>query len=454
MRVNVIMPQLGESVAEGTIVKWFKTVGDRIEKDENILEISTDKVDSEIPAPAAGVLVEILAQEGDTLEVGKPIAVIETDVAQAKVSAKPARPPKEKAKEEKAAPKEEKAPAVPYGATEGEIIEVHHPPKNEEPIPKEGKRFFSPLVHKIAKEEGLSDEELDRIAGSGAGGRVTKADLEAYLEQKKVVAAHPPPTRAEIKLPPGAAAPAPPPSPSPLEPRVPGAGEEVFPMDIMRRRIAEHMVKSAFTAPHVTSVSEADMTSVVRFREKNKKTFEEREGYKLTYTPIIIEATIRALKDYPYLNASVDGENVILKRYINIGVAVALENGLIVPVIKGADGMNLRALARAVNDISVRARTKRLSPDEVHGSTFSITNPGIFGNLFGTPIINQPNVGILGLGAIVKRPVVIEGDAITIRPMMYLSLSYDHRLVDGALGGQFLQRVVHYLETFDPDTSV
>lgn len=449
MRVNVIMPQLGESVAEGTIVKWMKKVGDRIEKDENILEISTDKVDSEIPAPAAGVLVEILAQEGDTIEVGKPIAVIETDVSQAKVAAKPPKPPKEKAKEEKV-----EVPSVPYGTTGGEVIEVHLPPKHEEPAKEEGRRFYSPLVRKIAKEEGISDEELDRIAGSGAGGRITKADLEAYLEQKKVAVAPPPPTREEIQLPPGAAAPAPPPSPPPIEPRVPGAGEEIFPMDIMRRRIAEHMVKSAFTAPHVTSVSEADMTNVVNFREKNKRAFEEREGYKLTYTPIIIEATIRALKDYPYLNASVDGENVILKHYINIGVAVALESGLIVPVIKGADGMNLRGLARAVNDISVRARTKRLSPDEVHGSTFSITNPGIFGNLFGTPIINQPNVGILGLGAIVKRPVVSGGDAITIRPMMYLSLSYDHRLVDGALGGQFLQRVVHYLETFDSNSSV
>jgi 2-oxoglutarate dehydrogenase E2 component (dihydrolipoamide succinyltransferase) len=214
------------------------------------------------------------------------------------------------------------------------------------------------------------------------------------------------------------------------------------------------MVKSAFTAPHVTSVSEADMTNIVAFRERLKSSFEAREGYKLTYTPIIIECVIKALKDYPYLNSSIDGENIILKHYINMGIAVALENGLIVPVIKGADGMNLRSLAKAVNDLSVRARTKRLSPDDVHGSTFSITNPGIFGNLFGTPIINQPNVAILGLGAIVKRPMIIEGDAITIRSMMYLSLSYDHRIIDGALGGQFLQRVVHYLENFDPKTTI
>ena len=233
-----------------------------------------------------------------------------------------------------------------------------------------------------------------------------------------------------------------------------GEGEEVIPMDIMRRKIAEHMVRSAYTAPHVTSVSETDMSNIVLFRERSKKAFEQREGFKLTYTPIIIEVTIRALKEFPYVNASLEGENIILKHYINIGLAVAVEGGLIVPVIKGADGMSLLALARATNDLSERSRTKRLNPDEVHGSTFSITNPGIFGNLFGTPIINQPNAAILGVGAIVKRPVVVNGDAITVRPMMYLSLSYDHRLIDGALAGQFLQRLVHHTESYDPDITI
>ncbi len=442
MRVNVIMPQLGESVAEGTIVKWLKKVGDPIQRDENILEISTDKVDSEIPAPASGILVEILAQEGETIPIGKPIAVIETDVAQAKAApVPPAKAPAEQKTE---------APAVAYGAEPGATRIVKRPAagKASEAAPK---RFLSPLVKSIAQAEGITNEELDRITGTGAGGRLTKSDLQNYLEQRK---SRPKPmaARPAAVLPPAAATPAP--APTPGIPAIPGEGEEVIPMDIMRRRIAEHMVKSAFTAPHVTSVSEADMTNIVAFRERLKSSFEAREGYKLTYTPIIIECVIKALKDYPYLNSSIDGENIILKHYINMGIAVALENGLIVPVIKGADGMNLRSLAKAVNDLSVRARTKRLSPDDVHGSTFSITNPGIFGNLFGTPIINQPNVAILGLGAIVKRPVVIEGDAITIRSMMYLSLSYDHRIIDGALGGQFLQRVVHYLENFDPKTTI
>ncbi len=300
----------------------------------------------------------------------------------------------------------------------------------------------------MAQEQGISEAELGGIPGSGSGGRVGKQDLIAYLEKKRSA-----PVRPAVGLAPqpkitiGETA-------KPSAPPAAGLREEIIPMDIMRRRIADHMVKSAFTAPHVTSVSEADMTNIVSFRERVKAAFEAREGYKLTYTPIIIEAAIKALQEYPYLNASLEGDNIILKHYINFGVAVALENGLIVPVVKGADEMNLLALARAVNDLSTRARTKRLSPDDVRGSTFSLTNPGIFGNLFGTPIINQPNVAILGIGAIKKYPVVLANDAIAIRPLMYLSLSYDHRIIDGALGGQFLQRLAHYLENFDPLTTI
>jgi 2-oxoglutarate dehydrogenase E2 component (dihydrolipoamide succinyltransferase) len=443
MRVNVNMPQLGESVAEGTILKWLKQVGDTVEKDEDILEISTDKVDSEIPSPAAGVLVEILAQEGETIEVGKPIAVIETDASQAKVVEKPAEPAKEEAAKEKAPA----APAVAYGTGPGEeAVTVKRKPDKEKAVVATEKRFYSPLVRKIAEEESISQAELDSIAGSGASGRVTKKDLEAYLEKRgkaPVPAKAVPAVKAPVVQPEAPAA----------SPTV-GEGEEIVPMDVMRQKIAEHMVKSAFTAPHVTSVSEADMSNIVKFRERHKAEFQRREGFKLTYTPIIIEATIKALKEYPWLNASLDGENIIVKHYVNMGMAVALENGLIVPVIGGADGMNLLALARAVNDLSERARTKRLSPDEVHGSTFSITNPGVFGNLFGSPIINQPNLAILGIGAIVKRPVVVGDDAITVRPMMYLSLSYDHRIIDGALAGQFLERLVYHMENYDLDATI
>ncbi|MCX6640025.1 MAG: dihydrolipoamide acetyltransferase family protein [bacterium] len=438
MRVNVIMPQLGESVAEGTILKWHKKVGDVIAKDEDILEVSTDKVDSEIPATAAGILVEILAADGVTIQVGKTIAVIETDVTEAQSA--------EKIKPlliigEPAPPLKETAPVVAYGAPESGVITVSRPHEAKAPSQTDARRFYSPLVRKIAADQGITDLELDRITGSGTDGRVTKGDLESYLAKRQI------PAPSAVKVP----------TPIPVStatPLIAGQGEEIVPMDVMRRKIAEHMVRSSHTAVHVTSVSEVDLKNVVIFRERHKAAFEAREGFKLTYTPIIIEAVVKALKEFPYVNSSVDGDNVILKHYINIGMAVALENGLIVPVIKGADGMNLLALCRAVNDLSTRARARKLNPDEVHGSTFSITNPGVFGNLFGSPIINQPNVAILGIGAIIKRPVVLEGDAIAVRPMMYVSLSYDHRIIDGALGGKFLQRVAHYLENFDPEISI
>jgi 2-oxoglutarate dehydrogenase E2 component (dihydrolipoamide succinyltransferase) len=449
MRVNVNMPQLGESVAEGTIVKWLKKVGDPVQRDEDILEISTDKVDSEIPSPATGILVEILAQEGETIGIGKAIAVIETDVSQAK-AVQPGAPKKEAGAAPAPVPPAKEEEQVAYAVDAGEVKVVHVPHEEGRAEEKAKQRFYSPLVKKIAQEERISAEELDAIEGSGAGGRVTKEDVMNYLARRKEGAVPLQPTKPAAP----AVEQAPPPAAKPAPAMIPGRGEEIIPMDIMRRRIAEHMVKSKFTAPHVFSVAEVDMTRVVQFRERVKQSFEEREGFKFTITPIVIEASVKALKEFPLVNSSVDGENIILKHYINIGIAVALENGLIVPVIKGADGMNLLALARAANDLSVRARNKRLSPDDVTGSTFSLTNFGVFGNIFGAPIINQPNVAILGIGAIKKRPVVIEGDAIAVRSMLYLSISYDHRIVDGALGDQFLQRIRYYLENFDPNTTL
>jgi 2-oxoglutarate dehydrogenase E2 component (dihydrolipoamide succinyltransferase) len=448
------MPQLGESVAEGTIIKWLKTPGDKVERDENILEISTDKVDSEIPAPASGILVEILAKEGEVIPIGKPIAVIETEVSQAKIAekkssgdgAKPAEEQGEAVKE--AAPQ---VPTVPYGTTEAEVRVIQRPREAKPDETKTERRFYSPLIKKMAEEEHISQQELDTIQGSGTGGRVTKKDLSDYIEKKRTGT----PARPAVRPQPQVQPMAPVEQPGMAQaPAMAGLGEEVIPMPNMRKRIAEHMVRSIQTSAHVTSVSEADLTNIARWREAHKKAFEEREGFNLTYTPIIIEATIKALKEFPYVNASVDGENIIVKHYVNFGVAVAVENGLVVPVIKEADTMNLLALARAVNDLSVRARTKRITVDELQGSTFSMTNPGIFGNLFGTPIINQPNVAILGVGAIKKRPVVLDGDAIAVRSMLYVGLTYDHRLTDGAMAGRFLQRAVHYLESFDTGTTI
>ena len=437
-RVDMTMPQMGESIAEGTILKWLKKAGDKIARDETILEISTDKVDSEIPAPVSGVLAEILVEEGKTVNVGTPIARIETDASApaATGNGKPAPAPAAAAQapvaqaEPKpaakpvAAPPAPAAPAVPAAATPTAVT-AH-----------DGDRFYSPLVRAIAKEENVSAAELGTIAGTGASGRVTKNDIMAYLQQR---------TAPQPAAPaPAAARPAAPPAVVYEQDRV-----EIVPMDNMRRRIAEHMVMSKQTSAHVYSVSTCDMTRIVQYRERVKNEFEKREGTKLTYTPFFIDAAVRALRDFPMINARIDGNNIVFKKVINLGIAVALENGLIVPVIKSADALNMVGLARATNDIAARARNKQLKPDEVQGGTFSITNMGSFGNLFGIPVINQPQVAILGIGAIKKTPVVV-GDGIAIRDLVYLSLSYDHRLIDGAYGGQFLQRVVDYLEAFEP----
>lgn len=440
-KIDLVMPKMGESIAEGTIIKWTKKEGDRIERDETILEISTDKVDSEIPSTAAGVLAKILVEEGKTVAVGTVIAQIETEASAA------AAPTDGQVKPAAAAPVEAKKVEAPVAAPKPAMVEA-------EPVSREGKRFYSPLVRTIAKQENISMQELEALPGSGVEGRVTKNDIMAYLENRSLPkpavgqsASAPTPMPSVATRP--SAPPMPPPAVMPSMP-VDETRVEIMPMDHMRKRIAEHMVMSKQISPHVYSVSECDMTNIVRYREAIKDEFEKREGTKLTFTPFFIDAVVRAIKDFPIINSSIDVDKVLIKKFVNIGIAVALPSGLIVPVIKNTDSYNLVGLARATNDIAYRARNKQLKPDEVQGGTFSITNMGSFGNLFGIPVINQPQVAILGIGAITKRPVVIN-DAIAIRDIVYLSLSYDHRIIDGAYGGQFLERVVYYLENFKPE---
>jgi 2-oxoglutarate dehydrogenase E2 component (dihydrolipoamide succinyltransferase) len=439
-KVDMIMPQMGESIAEGTIIKWLKKEGDKVEKDEIILEISTDKVDSEIPSPQAGVIKKLLAPEGETVQVGSVIAHIETegvgDAAAETPAAQPAKvePTKEIPAEEVTVVAEpalaQTQPAVQVSVDGGSISAI---PRTD----RAGKKFFSPLVRSIARTEGLNIEELERIEGTGAKGRVTKKDVLTYLERRSTLV---PTAPAAVPVP----AYVPPAQPEFSDDRV-----EIIPMDNMRKSIAAHMVHSVQTSPHVFAVSEADMTNLVKFRGQYKDAFLKKTGTKLSYMPFIVEACVKALLDYPLVNSSVDGDKIIRKKYIGIGMAVALENsGLIVPVIKNADSLNIVGLARAVNDLASRARVKKLKPAEVQDGTFSITNMGSFGSLMGFPIINQPQVAILGVGVIQKRPMVIN-EAIAIRDMMYISLSFDHRIVDGALAGQFLDRITYYLTNFD-----
>ncbi len=413
MKFEMVMPKMGESIMDGTILKWLKQPGDTVEKDEIILEISTDKVDSEIPAPVSGTISQLLAAEGDTVDVGSVIALFETD--QAVESSAPA--PQAETVEEETVPVVAATPA---------------------PAPKskpQGARFYSPVVMNIANENGIAFAELETIPGSGLNGRVTKKDIMNYIAGRgkapRVQAAAP-------------AAPA----------GFTGAdGIEVIEMDRMRKSIAEHMIKSKHTSAHVSLYAEIDMQNISRIRERNKKAFKAREGFSLTYMPFIAEATTRALKEFPMLNASIDGDRILVKHFVNLGIAVAVEAGLIVPNIFHADERNLTGLARAINDVAARARDKKLKPDEVVNGTFSISNFGVYGTSVGFPIINQPQVAILGVGAIKKRPVVIN-DAIAIRPIMYLSLTIDHRLIDGAMGAQFLQRVGQLLEGYDPEMSL
>jgi pyruvate dehydrogenase E2 component (dihydrolipoamide acetyltransferase) len=424
MSTDVIMPQMGESVAEGTITRWMKKVGDRVERDEPLFEISTDKVDAEIPSPAAGVLAKILVNENQTVEVNTVVAEIDGEgnkTAASPVSeTAPATPP---------AP----AAAAPSAAAPGPGIEA--PPRPAEKIRS------SPLVRRIAKERNI---DLARVQGSGLGGRISKKDVLAYLSSRETGAPAPP------QVAPGPTPAAIPPAPArPAAPAVVFTGPtQAVPMTAMRRQIAEHMVASKRTSAHVNTFFEVEMTKVAETLARYGAEFERRNGMKLTYTPFFVRAAVEGLKQFPIMNSSLDGENVIYKRDVNIGVAVALETGLIVPVIKHADEKNFLGITRSLRDLAERARSKRLSVDDVQEGTFTITNPGIFGSLTGTPIINQPQVAIMGVGVIEKRPVVRQ-DAIAIRTMVYLALSFDHRVLDGAIADQFMAKVKNVLENWD-----
>lgn len=452
--VDVVMPKMGESLQEGTVIKWLKKVGEEVERDEMILEISTDKVDTEVPSPVSGTLIEVLANEGDTVEVGVVIARISTGGGAVVAASAPAAAPVA------AAPKVE----VNAPQTTPEVVIPASGGTTEIPSRK-GDNFYSPLVRAMAKDSGVTLEELEQIKGSGVQGRVTKEDLTKYISNRGT-------TKPQVTTPvatqpaPSAATPAPAPKPAtatvPAAPKAPAisfpAGDdvEIIPMDRIRQLISEHMVYSKHTSAHVTSVAEVDVTNIVNFRNKNKDKFEKQEGFKLTFTPFFAKAAVDAIRQFPMVNVSVDGKNIIRHKRINLGVATALPDGnLIVPVIKNSEVLNITGLARSVYDLSTRARNKKLVPDEIQGGTFTLTNVGTFGTLFGTPVINQPQCGIFGVGAIKKRPVVkeVEGnDLILVRHMMYCSITYDHRVIDGMLAGQTLAAFVKSLENMNENT--
>jgi 2-oxoglutarate dehydrogenase E2 component (dihydrolipoamide succinyltransferase) len=404
--IDVIMPQMGESIAEGTVTKWHKKIGDRIERDEPLFEISTDKVDTEIPSPASGILSEIRVGEGQTVPINTVVAVIGESVAEARAEAPPQPPPS-------------RPPAPP-------------PPPAAPALTSERGPRSSPLVRKMAREHEI---DLLKISGSGQGGRITKHDVVKHLESRGTP---------ESALPSQMAAAA----TASVVAITPSGRVEIAPMSGMRKSIAEHMVFSRRTSAHVTTVFEADVSRIVQARESLKRAFEKEEGVKLNYTPFFIRAVTSALKSYPALNASIEGDKILYRKEYNIGIAVAIDGGLIVPVVHHADEKSFLGLARAVSDLAERARAKRLKPEEVQGGTFTLTNPGPYGSLFGTPIINQPQVAILGVGGIHKRPIVVN-DAIAVRSMVYLALSFDHRLVDGALADQFMAEVKRRLEGWD-----
>ena len=423
--VDLVMPKLGESIMEATILKWRKQSGDTVALDETVLEIATDKVDSEVPSTAAGVIQEILFPVNEVVPIGTVIARIQTTMSQPVTTNSPAPP----------TPPVTTQPLAPVSAT-----------VNQQPITIGTNRFYSPLVLNIAASEGISMTELENIPGSGSEGRITKKDILEYVATR---AQSPVMIKQEVAVPVPVA-----PVLSMPAPMVSG-NVEIIEMDRMRKLIADHMVKSKQTSPHVTSFTEADVTNLVLWREKVKKDFEKREGTKITYTPLFIEAIVRCIKKFPLINCSLEGNNIILKKDINIGMATALPSGnLIAPVIRNADQYNMVGLAKQVNQLAEAARQGKLRPDDTQNGTFTLTNVGTFGSLMGTPIINQPQVAILAVGAIKKRPVVVEtpaGDSIAIRHMMYLSMSYDHRIVDGSLGATFLTAVAKELESFDAD---
>lgn len=442
-RVEIRLPKMGESVTEATITNWLKEVGDSVEMDEPLVEVATDKVDNELPSEAEGTVVEIMYSKDDTVQVGEVIAIIETEGGS--VAAEPA--------------KEVQIEAKVDAKVVAEVQESMNNAAEQVAISKNGPsgKFYSPLVRNIAKTEGVSMEELETISGSGQGGRVTKKDILAYLDNRPAGGAAPAAsTNATPAAKPAAASK---PQSTGIEikkPTIPVMeGDEIIEMDRMRKLIAEHMVMSKHVSPHVTSYVEADVTNIFKWRAKVKDEFMSRENEKITFTPIFMEAIVKAIKDFPMINVSVDGDNIIKRKDINIGMATALPSGnLIVPVIKKADQLNLVGITKAVNDLANRARNNKLNPEDIQGGTYTVTNVGTFGNVMGTPIINQPQVAILALGAIRKVPAVIEtpdGDFIGIRYKMFMSHSYDHRVVDGALGGMFVKRVADYLEQFDPN---
>lgn len=444
-KFEITMPKMGESVIEATITRWLKEEGDQVEEDDSICELATDKVDSEIPSPVEGKLVKRLFEEGETVEVGKVIAVMEIEG-------------EDDEQEDSGDTEETKQTASEEQTSEKTTSKKADKEESDTKKPadfSDTERFYSPLVKNIARQENISLEQLESINGSGKDGRVTKEDVLSFLDKRqegKLSKAEEPakvksegqPQAARVEV---------------EQPEVKaGEQDEIVEMDRMRKLIADHMVASKHISPHVTSYHEVDMTNIVNWRNKHKKQFQEKEGAKLTFTPILVEAAVKALKDFPGVNASVDGHNIIYRKNINIGMATALPNGnLIVPVIKNADHKNLVGLTMDVNDLASRARDNKLQPDEIQGGTFTITNLGSFGNITGSPIINQPQVAILALGAIRKKPVVIEtehGDSIGIRHMMILSLSYDHRVVDGAMGGMYLAKLAEYLENFDTNRNI
>lgn len=443
-RVDVIMPKMGESVMEGTVLTWHKKPGDAIEADETLLEIGTDKVDTEIPSPTAGVLKEILVAEGETVPVGTVMATIAAEgsyVQPTDIAPQPATQ----------APVSDVSPvAAPAHPAGGDGL-----PPSEAPRHGDDGRFYSPLVRSIAQTEGVTTTELAAITGSGREGRVTKGDILSYLGKRGSGAS---PAGSTISIPQAVEAPAVSFN-APTEESGEGGRVEIVEMDRMRQVIAQHMTRSLATSAHVTSFAEADVTNLVRLREKNKVSFEAREGVRLTYTPFFVKAAVDALREHPILNASVEEHRILIKQDFHIGIAVAIDQkGLVVPVIRNTGGMNISGLAHAASDLAARARSKQLQPDEVQGGTFTVTNVGSLGSLMGTPIINQPQVAILATGTIKKRPVVKEhpdlGDVIAVRHMVYLSLSYDHRIIDGAMGASFLQNVVRNLEEIGPDDPV
>lgn len=443
--VDLVMPKMGESIMEATVLKWLKNPGDTVKQDETVLEIATDKVDSEVPSTADGVIEEVLYQPNDVVPIGSVIARIRTNGAAAETPAPAiAAPIEQKAPEAVAV---QVAPAAPVG----EPAVAYHP---EHTITGNGNRFYSPLVLNIAASEGVSMSELEHIPGTGNEGRVTKKDILQFVQNKK--SGIPQPVATSVQQPAEAKPAQPAPSSSQVIERSSGSygnNVEIIEMDRMRKLIADHMVKSKQISPHVTSFTEADVTNLVLWRDKVKSQFIKQEGTKITFTPLFIEAIVRCIKKYPLINSSVETDRIIVKKDINIGMATALPSGnLIVPVIKNADQLNLVGLTKQVNTLADAARNNKLRPEDTQGGTFTLTNVGTFGSLMGTPIIPQPQVAILAVGAIKKRPVVIEteqGDSIAIRHMMYLSMSYDHRIIDGSLGATFLSAVARELEHFD-----